>query len=63
VLFLELIVYVPIGIVDRASLSTGLNYVADTLMFCGAVLLLAGAMPRGAEQFPALSASAGLPNK
>ena len=46
VLFVELVVYVPIGVVDRASLATGLNYVADTLMFCGAILLLAGAMPR-----------------
>ncbi|MBV9405637.1 MAG: hypothetical protein JO211_09860, partial [Acidobacteriaceae bacterium] len=46
VLFIELVVYVPIGIVDRASLGNGLNYVADTLMFCGAVLLLAGAMER-----------------
>jgi uncharacterized membrane protein len=46
VLFVELVVYVPIGIVDRASLSNGINYVGDTLMFCGAVLLLAGAMPR-----------------
>ena len=45
VLFVELVVYVPIGVVDRASLSNGINYVADTLMFCGAVLLLAGAMP------------------
>ena len=45
VLFVELVVYVPIAIVDRASLSSGLNYMADTLMFCGAVLLLAGAMP------------------
>jgi hypothetical protein len=41
-----LIVYLPIGVVDRASLGNGFNYVADTLMFCGAVLLLAGAMPR-----------------
>jgi hypothetical protein len=32
--------------VERASLNNGLNYLADTLMFCGAVLLLAGAMPR-----------------
>jgi hypothetical protein len=32
--------------VDRASLGKGFNYMADTLMFCGAVLLLAGAMPR-----------------
>ena len=44
VLFVELVVYVPIGIVDRTSL-VGFNYLADTLMFCGAVLLLAGAMP------------------
>jgi uncharacterized membrane protein YphA (DoxX/SURF4 family) len=48
VLFVELVVYVPIGVVERASLNDGLNYVADTLMFCGAVLLLAGAMPREA---------------
>lgn len=46
VLFVELVVYVPIGIVERASLGNGLNFVGDTLMFCGAVLLLAGAMPR-----------------
>ncbi len=46
VLLIELVVYVPIGVVERASLGKGLNYVADTLMFCGAVLLLAGAMPR-----------------
>jgi uncharacterized membrane protein YphA (DoxX/SURF4 family) len=46
VLFIELVVYVPIGFVERASLDKGFNYVGDTLMFCGAVLLLAGAMPR-----------------
>ncbi|MGH9747096.1 MAG: hypothetical protein ACRD59_13425 [Candidatus Acidiferrales bacterium] len=48
VLLVELVVYVPIGVVDRASLGNGLNYVGDTLMFCGAILLLAGAMPREA---------------
>ena len=48
VLFIELVVYVPIAVVQRASLDLGLNYMADTLMFCGAVLLLAGAMPREA---------------
>jgi len=52
VLFVELVVYVPIGIVGRASLGDGLNYVFDTLMFCGAVLLLAGAMPREASGMP-----------
>jgi uncharacterized membrane protein YphA (DoxX/SURF4 family) len=50
VLLVELVVYVPIGVVERASLANGLNYAADTLMFCGAVLLLAGAMPREAQQ-------------
>jgi uncharacterized membrane protein len=49
VLFVELVVYVPIGVVERASL-VGFNYAADTLMFCGAVLLLAGAMPREAQR-------------
>lgn len=49
VLFVELVVYVPIAIVQRASLDNGLNYLADTLMFCGTVLLLAGAMPRSEE--------------
>jgi hypothetical protein len=46
VLWVELVVYVPIGIVNRASLGGGLNFVADTLMFSGAVLLNARAMPR-----------------
>jgi hypothetical protein len=41
-----LAVYVPIAVVDRASLDNGLNYLGDTLMFCGAVLLVASAMPR-----------------
>ena len=46
VLFVELVVYVPIAIVDRARIDLGLNYFFDTLMFCGAVLLLTAAMPR-----------------
>jgi uncharacterized membrane protein len=45
VLIVEVVVYVPFAVVQRASLE-GLNYLADTLMFCGTVLLLAGAMPR-----------------
>jgi uncharacterized membrane protein YphA (DoxX/SURF4 family) len=49
VLFLELVVYLPIAVVERASIDSGLNYLADTLMFGGAVLLLAGAMPREAR--------------
>jgi uncharacterized membrane protein/uncharacterized membrane protein YphA (DoxX/SURF4 family) len=50
VLFIELVVYVPIAVVERASLDNGLNYMGDTLMYCGAILLLAGAMPREAER-------------
>jgi uncharacterized membrane protein YphA (DoxX/SURF4 family) len=46
VLFVVLFVYVPIGVVERASLDKGFNYLADTLMFCGTILLLAGAMPQ-----------------
>lgn len=49
VLFVELVVYLPIGVVERASLDNGLNYVMDTLMFAGAILLLAGAMPRSPQ--------------
>lgn len=45
VFVVELIVYVPIGVADRGSL-VGINFLDDTLMYCGAVLLLAGAMPR-----------------
>jgi uncharacterized membrane protein YphA (DoxX/SURF4 family) len=45
VLLVVLVVYVPIAVAERTSLE-GLNYMADTLMYCGAVLLLAGAMPR-----------------
>ena len=48
VLLVVLAVYVPIAVVERASLDKGFNFVADTLMFCGAVLLLAAAMPREA---------------
>ena len=48
VLFVELVVYVPIAVVERASLDNGFNYLGDTLMYCGAVLLLARAMPREA---------------
>jgi uncharacterized membrane protein YphA (DoxX/SURF4 family)/uncharacterized membrane protein len=46
VLFVELVVYVPIAVVERSSLGNGFNFLGDTLMYCGAVLLLAGAMPR-----------------
>ena len=46
-LFLVLVVYVPMAVMERTTLD-GLNYLGDTLMYCGAILLLAGAMPREA---------------
>jgi len=48
VLITILAVYVPFAIAERASLE-GLNYLGDTLMFCGDVLLLARAMPRSRQ--------------
>ena len=52
VLLLVLVVYLPMAVVDRATI-VGLNYIFDTLMYCGAVLLLAGAMPRQSSSAPA----------
>lgn len=45
VLVVEIAVYVPVAVMERGSFE-GINYLGDTLMYCGAVLLLAGAMPR-----------------
>ncbi len=56
VLWLVLVVYVPIAVMQRASFE-GLNYFADTLMFCGALLLLAGAMPHEATRRVAAASS------
>jgi uncharacterized membrane protein YphA (DoxX/SURF4 family) len=44
VFFVVLAVYVPIAVVERTNLE-GFNYLADTLMYCGTLLLVAGAMP------------------
>lgn len=52
VLFVELVVYLPIAVVQRASLGNGFNYLADTLMFAGAILLLAGALPASSPAQP-----------
>jgi hypothetical protein len=52
VLFGILAVYLPLGIVERASMELGVNYPMDTLMFCGTVLMLAAAMPRSVATTP-----------
>jgi uncharacterized membrane protein YphA (DoxX/SURF4 family)/uncharacterized membrane protein len=55
--FVILVVYVPIAVVERDSLE-GLNYLFDTLMYCGTVLLLAGAMPRSERSNSSLAPDA-----
>ena len=45
-----LAVYLPLGLVEHASMELGVNYPFDTLMYCGTVLLLAAAMPRDGER-------------
>lgn len=45
VLLAVLAVYVPMAAVEHTNL-TGINYAADTLMYCGAVLMLAAALPK-----------------
>jgi uncharacterized membrane protein YphA (DoxX/SURF4 family) len=47
VLVLILCVYVPLWGAQLSSIDNGLNYIADTLVYAGAVLLLAGALPKG----------------
>jgi uncharacterized membrane protein YphA (DoxX/SURF4 family) len=49
VLFVVFVVYVQYAVEERSSLE-GINYLADTLMYGGALLLLAGAMPREASR-------------
>ena len=42
ILVLVLVIYLPIVIANPADIANGLNYLADTLLLCGAVLALAG---------------------
>ncbi len=42
IFLLVLFLYLPIMIANPADIGNGLNYFADTLMLCGAVLALAG---------------------
>jgi uncharacterized membrane protein len=46
IIVLLLFVYLPLWGASLSDISLGLNYFADTLMFCGAALLLAQAMPK-----------------
>jgi uncharacterized membrane protein len=46
IILVLLFVYLPLWGASLPDISLGLNYFADTLMFCGAALLLAQAMPK-----------------
>ena len=46
VFLIILVIYLPIEISIPSDIGNGLNYIADTMMFCGAVLLLADALPK-----------------
>ena len=45
-LLIILVIYLPIEISIPSDIANGLNYIADTMMFCGAALLLADALPQ-----------------
>jgi len=56
--FLTLFLYVPILILahgSSAGINEGLNYVADTLLYAGAALALASALPRDRDRVEKLS--------
>src|ERR1700693_4671543 len=45
ILVLVLFIYLPILVADRSSIANGLKYFVDTLVFSGAALILADAIP------------------
>jgi uncharacterized membrane protein len=59
--FFTLLLYLPILILANGGsapqITEGINYVADTLLFAGAALVLASALPR--DQLPAVPSSVG----
>jgi uncharacterized membrane protein len=46
ILLIVLVIYLPIELSIPSDIGNGLNYIADTLMFSGAALLLADALPK-----------------
>lgn len=50
VFLVVMLVYLPMMIVSFADINNGLNFFADTLVFSGAALALAGALPREAAR-------------
>ncbi len=50
ILLIVLVIYLPILISIPSDIGNGLNYIADTLMFSGTILLLAEALPKENRQ-------------
>jgi uncharacterized membrane protein len=48
IFLIVLVVYLPIELSIPADIGNGVNYIADTLMYSGAILLLADALPKEA---------------
>jgi hypothetical protein len=46
ILLMVLVIYLPILIDIPLDIGNGLNYFADTMLFSGAALLLADALPK-----------------
>ena len=57
--FVVVVVYIPMAFLEHTSF-TGFNYLGDTLMYAGTVLLLAGAMPHGPMPHGAKASAAGV---
>lgn len=55
-----ILLYIPLFVVARKPVDviTAINYIADTLLFAGSILLLAAAIPAGEADLPAPAASA-----
>jgi uncharacterized membrane protein len=50
ILLIVLVIYLPVLISIPSDIGNGLNYIADTLMFSGTILLLADALPKENRQ-------------
>ncbi|MGD0306677.1 MAG: hypothetical protein ABSC71_17780 [Candidatus Acidiferrales bacterium] len=59
-MFYMLVVYTPILLATPGNIADGFNYFFDTLMFAGALLMLAGSLPKAQTQFQTQSESKAL---
>jgi uncharacterized membrane protein len=57
VVLMMLIVYTPILLKDPGDIATAFNYFMDTLMYAGALFLLAGALPHASKSSVAIASA------